>query len=140
MTERTVAMRSTTTVVRAGKSHAGAMRRREARWGLLFAAPYLIGFVLWVAGPILASLFLSFFYYYILSMTWIGFGNYVRAFTSDRQFYPSYWRTFYYTAASVPLGLMTSLALAMLLNRKVRGTSFFRTLFYAPSLTPVTAL
>jgi multiple sugar transport system permease protein len=73
-------------------------------------------------------------------MTWIGLENYVRAFTADRQFFPSYWRTFYFAAASVPLGLVTSLGLAMLLNQKLRGTSFFRTLFYAPSLTPVTAL
>lgn len=116
------------------------MQRREARWGLLFATPYLIGFLLWIAGPILASFVLSFFSYDILSMTWIGFGNYIRAFTSDTQFFPSYWRTFYYTAMSVPLGLITSLGLAMLLDRKVRGTNFFRTLFYAPSLTPVTAL
>src|SRR4051812_17153205 len=115
MTDRIIAMKSTTAPVKARKSRAGAMQRREARWGLLFATPYLIGFLLWVAGPILASLFFSFFSYDILSLTWIGFGNYVHAFTADRQFYPSYWRTIYYTAASVPLSLMMSLALAMLL-------------------------
>ena len=115
-------------------------RRREALWGLLFALPYLIGFVIWIAGPVLASLALSLFQYDIVSATWLGLGNYVRALTRDPQFYPSYGRTLYYTLLSVPLGVISSLALALLLDKKVRGTSLFRSLFYAPSLTPVTAL
>lgn len=140
MTEQTMPIQSTLRLTKAKQGRRGAMQRREARWGLLFATPYLIGFLLWVAGPILASLFFSFFSYDILSMTWIGWGNYVRAFTADRQFYPSYLRTLYFALLSVPLGLIASLGLALLLNSKVRGTNFFRALFYAPSLTPVTAL
>jgi multiple sugar transport system permease protein len=100
----------------------------------------LVGFLLWVAGPILASLVLSFFSYDILTLRWIGLENYIRAFTTDRQFYSSYLRTLYFTALSVPLGLSASLALALLLNQKVKGASIFRSLYYAPSLTPVTAL
>lgn len=140
MTNQTAVARPAVALPVAGKVRGGAMRRREARWGLLFATPYLVGFLLWVAGPILASLVLSFYSYDILSMRWIGLGNYVRAFSGDRQFYPSYLRTLYFTVLSVPLGLIGSLALALLLDRKVRGTAFFRSLFYAPSLTPVTAL
>ena len=115
-------------------------RRREALWGLAFASPYLIGFVIWIAGPVIASLLLSLFQYDIVSSAWLGLNNYVRAFTHDPQFYPSYGRTLYFTLLSVPLGVISSLALALLLDKKVRGTALFRSLFYAPSLTPVTAL
>jgi multiple sugar transport system permease protein len=133
--------KSTSTARVSTRQRAGSsLRRREAMYGLLFASPYLIGFVLWVGGPIIASLVFSFFRYDILTMQWIGFGNYVRAFTTDSQFYPSYLRTLYFVVLSVPLGVVLSLLLAWLLDRKIRGVSFFRALFFAPSLTPVTAL
>lgn len=123
-----------------GRKRLSGMRRSEAIWGIALASPYLIGFILWVALPVLASLFFSFFQYNVVSRTWIGLGNYIRAFSGDRLFYKAYGRTFYYAIISVPLGLLTSLALAWLLNQKVKGSHIFRALFYAPSLTPVTAL
>ena len=125
---------------RSAKGRLSGMRRKEARWGVLLAMPYLIGFVLWIALPVLASFVLSFYQYDIVSATWIGLQNYVRAFTGDRLFYLAYKRTFYYAILSVPIGICTSLGLATLLNQKVRGSHVFRSLFYAPSLTPVTAL
>jgi multiple sugar transport system permease protein len=122
------------------KRSVSSLQRREAMYGLLFASPYLIGFVLWVGGPVVASLVLSFFRYDILSMQWVGFANYIYAFTADPQFFPSYWRTLYFVVLSVPLGVLSSLLLAWLLDQKLRGVSIFRALFFAPSLTPVTAL
>ena len=122
------------------QSRLSGVRRKEARWGILLAMPYLIGFVVWIAIPVITSFVLSFYQYDIVSATWIGFQNYVRAFTGDRLFYLAYKRTFYYAILSVPIGILTSLGLAMLLNQKVKGTHLFRSLFYAPSLTPVTAL
>jgi multiple sugar transport system permease protein len=126
--------------VRRKRGVMSGMRRHEATWGLILAAPYLVGFVLWIAVPVIASLIFSFHQYDIVTAEWIGLENYIRAFTSDRLFFRSYGRTFYYAIVSVPLGISTSLALAWLLNQKVKGTHFFRALFYAPSLTPVTAL
>ncbi len=121
------------------KSRSG-MRRREALWGIMLAMPYLVGFAIWIAIPVIASFAFSFFQYDIVTMKWIGVLNYIRAFTGDRLFYLAYSRTLYFTVLSVPIGIVASLSLAMLLNQRLAGTHIFRSLFYAPSLTPVTAL
>lgn len=115
-------------------------RRRHIISGYLYLSPWLIGFVLFWLGPALASLALSFTTYNIISPpTFSGLTNYVNAFTQDQLFWPSLLKTIYYAGASVPLGLIGSLAAALLLNVKVRGTSFFRTLFFMPSLIPIVA-
>lgn len=110
------------------------LARREALIGYVFISPWLFGFVVFLAGPILASLFLSFTQYKPgLSPVWLGLANYARMF-GDELFYHSLRVTSVYTLFSVPLGLIVSLSLAMLLNRKVPGQRFFRTIFYLPSL------
>src|SRR5205809_7150359 len=99
-------------------------RRREALEGYLYLAPWTIGFVAFVAGPILASLYLSFNKYnVILSPEFVGTRNYVTALTKDDLFFPSIVRTFYFVLLNVPIGLALSLAVAMLLNRKLVFTS-----------------
>ncbi|HLH72855.1 MAG TPA: sugar ABC transporter permease [Chloroflexota bacterium] len=121
-----------------GQSNQGA---RKALWGYLFIAPWLIGLLVFVAGPILASLYLSLTTYDILSAPrWVGLDNYRRAFFEDPLFWPSLGRTFYYAFVVVPLGLAGSLLLAQLLNQGLRATNLFRTAFFLPSLTPGVAL
>src|SRR5256885_14435132 len=94
---------------------------RKALWGYVFIAPWLIGLLLFVAGPIFASLYLSFTTYDILSPPrWAGLNNYKRAFFDDPLFWPSLERTFYYALVVVPLGLVGSLLLATLLNQALR--------------------
>jgi multiple sugar transport system permease protein len=116
------------------------LRRRHILEGYLYLTPWLIGYLLFTAGPVLASLVLSFTSYNLISApTFIGFGNYVEAFTKDQQFWPSLQRTFNYAIISVPLGIVGSLAVALLLNVRVKGTTFFRTLFFMPSLVPIVA-
>ena len=118
-----------------------AMRRREALYGIAFASPFLLGLVLWTAGPAVASAVLSFFDYDIVSAPRrAGAQNYVRAFTKDELFLPSLTRTFYYVALSVPTGVAGSLLLAWLLDRDILGFKLFRGMFYVPSLTPAVAL
>ena len=113
----------------------------KSLWGILFISPWLVGLLLFVAGPIVVSLYLSFTSYDILSAPrWIGLGNYHRAFFEDPLFWPSLARTFYYAVVVVPLGLVGSLGLAMLLNQGLRGTNVYRTMFFLPSLTPGVAL
>src|SRR5207248_10831005 len=91
-------------------------------------------------GPATASLALSLTSYDVISApSFIGLKNYLDAFTQDQLFVPSLFKTIYFAGASVPLGLLGSLAAALLLNQKVRGTSFFRTLFFMPSLLPIVA-
>lgn len=115
-------------------------KRRENLWGYLFLTPWLIGFFGLFVGPGLASLYLSLTQYDVLSPPrFIGMDNYVRMFTNDNLFYPSLWRTFYFAGVGVPLGVIGSMFLAILLNQKLRGVSFYRTLFFMPSLVPLVA-
>jgi len=120
---------------------ASALRRREAWWGILFASPFVIGLVLWVAIPTIASLVLSFTNFSGMGdLTWLGLGNFERALTIDSKFFPSWQRTINYAIVSLPISVGAPLLLAMLVNQKVIGRNFFRAVYYAPSLTPVVAL
>ena len=109
---------------------------RHGRWGWLFIAPWIVGFLVFTAGPMLASLFLSFHVYDLHRMEYVGAENYRRLFTVDPVFPKSLRVTAAYALFAVPLGVAGSLALAVLLNQKVGGQSVFRTLFYLPSLVP----
>jgi multiple sugar transport system permease protein len=136
--EETVA--STTTAAPTRRSAMSPTRRRHILEAYLYLMPWLIGFVVLTAGPMLVSLALSFTSYNVISApTFIGAQNYVDAFTADQQFWPSLAKTFYYAIVSVPLGTVGSLALALLLNIKVKGTPIFRTIFFLPSLVPIVA-
>ena len=120
---------------------------RRERWGYLFIAPWIVGFLVFTAGPMLASVVLSFTDYDMKSAQPVGTGNYASLLWranpagghGDPQFYQSLWNTFYYALFSVPLGLTGSLLLAVLLNQKLKGLSFFRTIYYLPSLVPAVA-
>ena len=109
----------------------------ETRAGLLSISPWLIGFLIFTAGPLIASLVLSFTRYDVISSPrWIGLANYRRAFTTDPYFFKALWNSVFYTALYVPLHVVTALGAALLLDRARRATGFFRTLFYLPSITP----
>jgi multiple sugar transport system permease protein len=116
------------------------LARREAIEGYICLLPWALGFVIWILGPMVVSLYLSFTDYDILSPArFVGFGNYNRAFFEDDLFWTSLGRTFYYTALAVPTGVVGSLLAALLLNRKLRGTNVYRTLYFLPHLTPTVA-
>lgn len=116
-------------------------RRREALEGILYLSPWIIGFVLFVAGPLFASLYLSFTKYNVLRPPqFIGLQNFVTAFTNDPLFLPSIWRSFYYALLSVPLAMVGSLIVAMLLNQKLWATTMWRTFYFLPTLTPILAV
>jgi multiple sugar transport system permease protein len=89
----------------------------------------------------LVSLYLSFTRYNIIQAPrWVGLENFETAFSgADKLFYSSIGRTAYFAALIVPLGVLASLGLAVMLNRQLRGTTVFRTIFFLPSLTPVAA-
>ncbi|MBI3958816.1 MAG: sugar ABC transporter permease [Chloroflexi bacterium] len=122
-------------------AYRSTMRRHEALWGLALASPWLLGLLIFVLGPIIASFYLSFTRYDVISRPeWLGMENYVRAFTGDDLFWPSLGRTFRYALAVVPLGIAGSLGLAMLLNRGLKATNVYRTLYFLPHLTPIVAM
>lgn len=114
---------------------------REALAGYLCVMPWLLGLLLFAAGPIIASLVLSLTDYNIAkSPVYVATANYARAFVQDNLFWPSLLRTFTYTFAYVPIVVAGSLLLAVLLNQHLAGTNVFRTLFFVPHLTPAVAL
>lgn len=115
-------------------------RRNEALAGYLFLSPWILGFALFVGGPILYSFFLSFNSFDVARPPrFVGLDNYIGAFTTDDRFLPSLQLTFTYALVSVPLALVGSLLLAVLLNQRLRGTTLYRTFFFLPSLTPAVA-
>src|SRR5690606_37462176 len=110
-------------------------RRAEAAAAFGFLSPWLLGLVLITIGPMVASLVLSFTRYELSgSPEFVGLENYVRMLTEDPRWRSSVRVTVLYTALSVPLLLAFSLALAVFLNRGIRGLAVYRTLFYVPSL------
>jgi multiple sugar transport system permease protein len=114
--------------------------RREALEGYLCLAPWALGFLLWIAGPMVTSLWLSLTDSDILSPAkFVGLANYERAFFGDDLFWSSLGRTFYYAALVVPLGVGGSLLAALLLNQRLSGTTVYRTLYFLPHLTPTVA-
>ncbi len=114
-------------------------RRSELVTGLLFTSPWIIGFSVFLLYPVLASLFYSFCDYSILEPpVFIGLENYQRL-ASDGVFWLSLQNTLIYAVFSVPLGTITALSFALLLNQPIRGQAFFRTIFYLPSIVPVVA-
>jgi len=135
-----VSTSSATLAARPARRGGSSLARRKAIEGYLYIAPFLIGFLIFTAYPLLASFYLSFTNYNIISPpVWAGLENYQRAFTGDPQFWASLGRTARYAALVVPLGIICSLGAAMLLNQGYKGTSIFRTFFFLPSITPVIA-
>jgi len=108
--------------------------------GYLFIAPWLLGFLAFFAGPIVASLVLSFTKWDIVSPPhWVGLRNYYWIFTHDTDFYQAVKVTLKYSATYLPLEIVMGVAVAMAMNLKARGIGVFRTLFYLPYVVPAVA-
>jgi multiple sugar transport system permease protein len=109
--------------------------------GLAFISPWIIGFLVFTAGPMLASLLISFHSWSLLTAPeWVALENYQRILAEDPLFVTSLWNTAYYVALSVPLGIVVSLGLALILNRRLPGMGVFRTIVFLPSITNVVAV
>jgi len=114
--------------------------RRNLRNGLLFISPWILGFCVFMLYPIAASLFFSFCDYPMtLPPLWVGVENYVDM-ACDKVFWVSLGNTAYYAVIALPLGMLLAIGLALLLNTKVRGMAFYRTIFFLPSIVPVVAM
>jgi multiple sugar transport system permease protein len=108
---------------------------RRNRAGYLFLTPWLIGFFGLTLGPTIASLYLSFTDYDLLTPArWSGLKNYEYALFQDSRLHNALSVTLHYVIWSVPLRLTAALALAMILDRSVRGVAVYRATFYLPSL------
>ncbi len=106
-----------------------------------FLAPYLIITLIFTVGVILFALYISFNSYDIFTRPqWVGFSNYINAFKgfvdpSKKDFLQSLYNVFWYTLIVVPLQTGAAIFLAVLINAPIRMKQFFRTVFYAPSVT-----
>lgn len=116
-------------------------RRREARAGYMFISPWLIGFLVFFVGPILASFVLSFMRWNIVGdPSWVGFDNYIAIFTTDARFAKAVQVTVTYALFFLPLEVMAGIGLALVMNQKLRGIGIFRTMYYMPYVVPQVAV
>ena len=117
------------------------LRRREALDGFLMALPWILGFLIFIAGPMIFGAYVSFTQWNIISSpVFIGFQNFIEMFSGkDPHFYQSLKVTALYTFASAPLHVVLAFVLASLLNSKVPFKNFFRSVYYLPSILPVVA-
>jgi multiple sugar transport system permease protein len=114
-------------------------RRREALTGYLVILPWMIGFLVFTAGPMLFSLAVAGTDWELLGKPrWTGLAN-LQTLATDDLFWTSLWNTTVYTVLAVPTSLIVALAVAMLLNQRVRGTNIYRLLAYLPSQLPAVA-
>jgi multiple sugar transport system permease protein len=113
----------------------GPLARRETMQFYLCISPWLIGFVLFVLGPMSVSLGISFTRWNLIDTPeFVGLDNFERMFMHDARFWQALKVTTFYTALYVPTELIGGLLLALLMNQNVRGISLFRTIYYLPSV------
>lgn len=112
--------------------------RRDAWEGYLFVSPWLVGFLVFTAGPMVVSLVMSFSAWDgitpISRIRWVGTENYGTLLSGDPRFGKALANTILYVLGAVPFGTLNALGMALLLNQEVRGQAVFRTLFYLPSV------
>ena len=110
-------------------------RTREAFAGYGFILPWLLGFVIFSVGPMVYSMYLSFFNAdYLTESTYVGLTNYGQLFLEDELWTKALRNTGVYAFVSVPLHIVLALLIAMLLNQKVKALAVWRTIFYMPAV------
>lgn len=113
--------------------------KKEERAGYLFALPWFIGFSAFIAGPVIASLVLSFTNYEVVtSPRFVGISNY-KSLLQDPLCWKSLYNTMYMVIVGVPLQIIVPLSVALLLNKEVKGISWYRTCYYLASIMPMVA-
>jgi len=113
---------------------------REWLQGYLFASPFLIGFIVFIAFPMAYSIVLAFQKWDLLTPPqFVGFKNFQRMFLTDKDAWLSLYNSAYYTLFAVPLQLVISFILAMALTQKIRFRDFYRAGFYLPIIVPLVA-
>lgn len=116
------------------------MRKKEAIWFYLLVLPWLFGFVALTLGPMIYSIFLSLTNWDLFTEPgFVGLDNYVRLFTRDTVFWKTVYNTLYYAFISVPLSMLFSLFIVYFLNRPIKGSALYRTLYYIPATVPAVA-
>jgi len=125
------------------KLRTNQQERSEHRWGLVFIAPWIIGFLAFNIAPMIASLGFTFTNYNPANpdkTQFIGLTQWIRAFTEDPETYPAILKTLLFSAICLPITFGSALAVALVLNSKrLLGKSLFQTLFFLPTMIPTIA-
>jgi multiple sugar transport system permease protein len=117
------------------------IQKQNMAWGYLFIFPAIIGLTIFIVAPMIFSLIVSFTDWdMVSSFHWVSFQNYSNILTEDINFWNSIKVTFIYAILQVPCVQIFAFLLANLLNSKIKGLSFFRTVFYIPSIFPFIAV
>jgi len=112
--------------------------RRDLLIGLLFASPWIIGFLAFTLYPIVSSFYYSFTRYDLLRPpAFLGFDNYINLLTDDEDFRTVAYNTLWWVVFSAPLGVLSAFLMALMLNTNIVARSFFRAVFFFPSIVPV---
>lgn len=116
--------------------------RKDLRNALLFISPWIVGFFLFTAYPLLMSLYYSFMDYNIIrTPEFIGLENYIKLFTGDSMFYKTLSNTFYMIFVGITAMTAVAIFVSILLNNKrIKGMAFFRVVFFLPTLVPLVIL
>lgn len=126
--------------VRRGRLGRGGPLRGESWWAWLFLAPTVLGLLVLSAGPILASFGIALTDWDLLSApTFVGLDNFA-ALLEDERFLVALRNTVFYTVASVPIGLVLALGVALALDQRIRGIAIIRTAYFLPVVTSTTAI
>jgi multiple sugar transport system permease protein len=113
-------------------------QRRQFLWALFFIAPWVIGFLVFTLGPMIASLYYSFTSFSTVKPPeWIGLANYQKLAGGDKNLAKALLNTLYMVAFGIPVGQVFAFLTALLLNTKVRGMPFYRTLYFVPAIMPL---
>lgn len=116
------------------------LKYSDTFWAFVLLLPNLLGFVIFIVFPVVASFFLSFSEWDLLSpMKFVGVNNYVNL-VSDETFWKVLWNTFYFTLGTVPVGIALALLLAVALNKKIRGVKLFRAMYFLPVISSTVAV
>jgi len=114
------------------------LKRKKAIYGYAFIAPMMIGFLLFMAGPIVAAGWYSLTSYSLLQPSeFVGMDNYAEILSKDDSFWETLRNTLYFSAGLIPLNLLLALSLALLLSSKLRGIGLFRTAIFTPVVTSI---
>jgi multiple sugar transport system permease protein len=120
-------------------NHWNARTRRTFWTAMAFISPWILGFILFTLYPMLASLVYSFTIYHVYQpLEWNGLQNYADLY-ADKLFWKALSNTGYMVAIGVPLQLLLSFCCALLLNLKINGQSFYRVIYFLPSIVPTVA-
>ena len=119
------------------KSFFSKILSKDSFWAWVFILPAFIGTLIFIIIPVFGSFAISLTKWNLISTPkYVGFSNYTALF-GDKVFYDILWNTFYYAAITTVFGIIIPLILAVAIDRKIKGSGFFKTAYFLPFITPM---